>query len=133
MKETPHTARFKVTRTYSNRYHGEAEKRNHGKWRFTDSTGDVGCNSLQKKSVLKPVTGYSKTITFHRFYKLCEIMDCVYLWGYQYIYTYKRRFLRHVEITLISKCFILPRLIMDFVMADSVLLLKHSIIIIIIM
>ena len=56
-------------------------------------------------------------------------MDCVYLWGYQYIYTYKRRFLRHVEITLISKCFILPRLIMDIVKVDSVLLLKHSIII----
>jgi len=26
MKDTPHTARFTVTRTYSNRYHGEADK-----------------------------------------------------------------------------------------------------------
>jgi hypothetical protein len=57
-------------------------------------------------------------------------MHCVYVWGYQYIFN--PRFLRHFEITLISKYFILPRLIMDIVIIHSVFLLKHSIIIIII-
>jgi len=45
----PYTARFTVTRKYSNSYHGKAEKRSHRQSRFTDITGDVGCNSLQKK------------------------------------------------------------------------------------
>jgi len=96
MKDTSHTARFTFTWTYSDRYHGEAEKRSHGQSPFTDSTADlkvshpgcvvkikvceenpifvqsqnttkhVGFISLQKKErVLKPVTSYSKTITFH--------------------------------------------------------------------
>jgi len=55
-------------------------------------------------------------------------MHCVHVWGYQYVSNPK--LLRHVEITLISKCLILPGLIMDIVMLDSVLLLKHSLIII---
>ena len=128
MKDTSHTARFTFTWTYSDRYHGEAEKRSHGQSQFTDSTADVGCISLQKKErVLKPVTSYSKTVIFHSFYKVCDIMHCVHVCGYQYVSN--PRMLRHVEITLISKCLILPGLIMDIVMLDSVLLLKHSIII----
>jgi hypothetical protein len=124
MKDTPHTARFAVTRTYSSSYDWEADKRSHGKSRFTD----VGCISLQEKGVLNPSASYSKTIAFHWFYEVCDIMHCVYVWGYQYVCN--PRFLRHVEITPISKFFILPRLIMDIVMLDSVLLLNHGLIII---
>jgi len=91
--------------------------RHHGwRWRY----------QLAEKRVLKPVVNNSNTITFHWFYKVCEIIHCVYVSGRQYVCN--SRFLRHVEITLISKCFILPRSIMDIVMFDLVLLLKHSII-----
>jgi len=48
MKDSPHTARFAVTCTYSNSYHGEAEKRSHRQSRFTD----FGCISLQKRGFL---------------------------------------------------------------------------------
>jgi len=54
-------------------------------------------------------------------------MHCVHVWGYQHVSN--PRMLRHVEITLISKCLILSGLIMDIVMLDSELLLKHSLII----
>jgi hypothetical protein len=54
-------------------------------------------------------------------------MHFVHVWGYQYVSN--SRMLRHVEIRQISKFFILPIVIMDIVMLDSVLLLKHSVII----
>ena len=76
--------------------------------------------------VLKSVVTNSNTITFHWFYKVCDIIHCVYVRGCQYVCN--SRFLSHVEVTLISKCFILPRSTMDIVMLYLVFLLKHSII-----
>jgi len=48
--------------------------------------------------------------------------------GYQYVCN--PSFLRYIEITSISKCFILQCQIMDIVMLDSVFLLKFSLVII---
>jgi len=48
MKDSPHTARFTVTRTYSNSYHGEAEKRSHGQSGFTD----VAVSACKKRGFL---------------------------------------------------------------------------------
>jgi len=67
MKDTSHTARFTFTRTYSDRYHREAEKEG-----ATDNRGlqtaqlTWAVSACRKKErVLKPVTSYSKKITFH--------------------------------------------------------------------
>ena len=57
-------------------------------------------------------------------------MNCVYVWEYQYVSNL--RYLIYYEITLIGNGrtqIVLPRLIMEIVMFDSVLLLKHSLII----
>jgi hypothetical protein len=129
MKDTPHAASFTVKRTdtHSYRYHGEAEKRSHRKSRFTDSTGDWLYQPADNKRVLNPVASYSKTITLHWFHKVCVTMHWLYVGAYQC--ASNPSFLRHVEMTLLSKFFILPRLIMDIVMLASVLLLKYSLII----
>ena len=60
MKDTPYTTRFTVTRTYSNSYHGEAEKGSHGQSGFTDVAV-----SACKNGVLNPEANYSKTVAFH--------------------------------------------------------------------
>jgi len=67
MKDTSHTARFTFTWTYSDRYHGEAEKEG-----ATDNRGlqtarlTWAVSACRKKErVLKPVTGYSKTVIIY--------------------------------------------------------------------
>jgi len=120
MKDSPHTARFAVTCTYSNSYHGEAEKRSHRQSRFTD----FGCISLQKRGFLTQQQVILRKLHFFDSTK-CVTSCIAFMCGG--ISTYV---IQGSCATLISKCFILPRLIIDIVMLDSVLLLKQSLIII---
>jgi len=67
MKDTSHTARFTFTWTYFNRYHREAEKEGATDNRRSQTahlTWAVSACRI-KERVLKPVTSYSKKITFH--------------------------------------------------------------------
>jgi len=67
MKDTSHTTRFTFTWTYSERYHGEAEKEGATDIRRLQTARLTWAVSAcrKKERVLKPVTSYSKKITFH--------------------------------------------------------------------